>query len=74
MHLSSAFPSGLLTYILQWSLLFWTLWSFSCGRLTTVGSLVDMAGPQSGWLLCLALGGPGCVMRWLITKPQGSQG
>ena len=57
MHLSSAFPSGLLTYILQWSLLFWTLWSFSCGRLTTVGSPVGMADPWSSWLPGSALCG-----------------
>ena len=26
-------------------------WSFCCGRLTTVGDLVDVAGPQCSWLV-----------------------
>ena len=34
------------------------LGSFCCGRVTTAGSLVDAAGPQSRWL-------PGLVCRLL---------
>ena len=52
---SGALPSDPQSYVI-WGCPLWRLHGpVHCCILTTVGSLADMAGPQSGWLLCLAL-------------------
>ena len=46
------------------------LWVFLLCYADYVGSLVNLVGPQSGWLPCLALHG-GC---WLLVGGTGTQG
>ena len=52
-----------------WVFPLWAVWPFCCGRLTTLGCLVHVAGPWSGWLpgptlhRLLAAGGWGWVTK-----------